>query len=580
MQKVNKFFAEHSLAVGLAVLVGAISVAPQLYFAVFSRASNGVHMYGTDAEEHYIARVQEVLDGNWSLSNVFLPDKTGPYVSPAGGEIMAAFFSKIFFIDAAGVNLLLKFILPSVLFLIIYFFLLLLFSSEAAALVAATAVLLGNNLISGPAGFWGLLHFFSNEHNFLVYARPINPIIGSIFLFGSLYLLAKAEIADDSSKKRLLILFGLVSGLSIYVYIYVWSFLFVFFGLYILYTLYGRDLEGALWSFGALAANLAVSALFWINFIQLRSNQFYDATAARLGLIGGSDPIFSWWLFLLLFVLLFFWPKGYNAAKQTLLLSVFALWIVIDQQIFTGIALQVGHYHWYIVRPLAAIVFSFLFVYAAGRVFKRVRWSRIAIGCAIIVLFYNAALVQFSSYRFWRETAVEDQKYSVAMRYLESHYLSAQTVWADRRMSELLPIYTKHDAPNNGYAEFYLNSEEYFLNRLFLEYRMRGLDPDQARSAMFDERRDVSKRVFGLYFRELYGSYEEISDIVLAGLADKYRSFYDLPFEDALRYFGIDILVVNADQDRILQKNGHNSTLQKVKDLEGGSVVYQVVPAI
>jgi len=67
------------------------------FFAFSVPDYSGIQISGIDAESHYLARINEIYDGHFSLSNVFLPYKDQSYLIPPLGEIIIAFLGNIFF---------------------------------------------------------------------------------------------------------------------------------------------------------------------------------------------------------------------------------------------------------------------------------------------------------------------------------------------------------------------------------------------------------------------------------------------------------------------------------------------------
>lgn len=540
MQKIKNILKKHYIAVIIAVLVGVVSIAPHIFF-LFDDSYAGIQMFGADAEDHYVSRIREVYDGNPSLGNVFLPDKKQPYLTPGLGEIIVAYFGKALFMNAVKINVFSKFIFPAIIFLLIYFFAYRLFFSKTISILSSAAAFFGYNLFSEPNSILGLFSFATSQSEFLVYTRPINPEVSSIFLFASLYLLL-GIICGRISLWRIILL-GTLSGLSVYISIYPWSFLLLSLGLYFLYFIYKREFDGAKHIIYAIIINIATTAPFWLNFISLKSNEFYLDTAIRQGLTNSHTAVWSSWLFILFAILIFFWPEAYRKAKIFLLISVASLIAATNQNIITGVYIQPSHYHWYITKPFVAIIITALFVYLIYKFIKNKIVAKVILLFAAAVLFYNGALIQINSYARHLPSTIEKQHYAPVIKYLNDNFQTTQTVWANVGISELIPMYTKHNSPNNTYAGLYLSGERYYIDRLLLHYKLRGIKPEDIYEIMQDEKADVSQRVYIIRHREELGSYDAIPDEVIASFSEEYSRFYNRDIEDIFNDFNVDMII-------------------------------------
>ena len=129
-------------------------------------------------------------------------------------------------LSATGINTLMKFLAPALIFLLIYYFVLLFDGRKRVALIASLFIVLGSNLVARPNELLGLVSSGVAYHpGFNNYFRSVNPEISSIFLFG--YLILFYKLLQNKSK-ILSILLGIVLGLSFYLYLFTWTFLLVF----------------------------------------------------------------------------------------------------------------------------------------------------------------------------------------------------------------------------------------------------------------------------------------------------------------------------------------------------------------
>ncbi len=537
----------HWVAVGIAVMVGLLTMAPFVAFR-FDPVYKGVEMIGSDAEEHYVARTQEAYDGYPSVGNTFMPNKEQPY-GPAGlGEWVVYVLGKTLGVSAPEANVFAKFLFPAVLVLLIYAWVYSMLGNKTAALFAGMAPILGYNLVSSMQSWVAGLRGTTIDSMFLIFARPINPQVSSVNLFGTLLLLYRGF---HSGRKPLwweVVGAGVLAGSALYISPYV----FVFLGSLLLVSFVWflwKDRALALPAFLTGAVALLCTIPFAVNYLHLHASVGYAEFAMRTGVATNFASVLPRWLILLTLLVLLLWPKEHGKARTFLLLMFAALFIVIEQNVLTGVYLFPGHIHWYITKPLAAIMFGIYLGFASALLW---RWGyvRLSIAAAVLVcagFFYNAALWQINSYVGSYPLAHTSQAYAPVLEYLNTQK-EPQMVWADTTLSLYIPMYTHHNAPNNVYAIYYLNPFSFYTNSVFLDYRLRGVLPEQALRVFMLEREWVNMRLYGMYGREISGQPDPISDEDLEALSQQYAVFFDRPLDDVLRELGVTMLAARVSE--------------------------------
>jgi hypothetical protein len=277
----------------------------------------------------------------------------------------------------------------------------------------------------------------------------------------------------------------------------------------------------------------------------------YADAGMRMGLVSSHEPVFGMWIIISLLAILFFWPDEYKKARIFLLFIVISLWVATNQQIVTGLALQQAHYHWNITKPvLVSIIVSALFIYSIQRFARN---KKIVTGAAVLAasaLIYHGVLIQVSSYEYLYQYNMENQKYSDLVTYLSENYNSEQNIFSTQLASVFIPVYTKHNSPNNPFFVYYFNSKEYLSKLLFLEYKLQGIKPEAAGEKIRSERHSASKRIFGIYHREKYGRDGMMPEDDILKLEIKYKEFYDLSYEGIFKDLDIDIVVWDKEADK------------------------------
>ncbi len=536
----------HWPALLLAFLLGALTIAPHLIFMQDS-AYRGIQMMGAEAEEHYVARIQEVNDGYPSTGNVFLPDKNVPYLMPGLGENIVARLGNLFNASAAVTDIFSKFLFPFLITLLIYALCYSLFGSRIIALLGAVIALVGDNLMSTPHTWLALLQGVSTTSNFMTLARPVNPQVTDIFLFGGMLVFYKAFVQRVPRAWEVALL-GLIAGASLYVSPYPSTFLGGVLGVSFLWFAYKKDRSRARGVFLSGVLMALCSVPYILNYLQLTASPDYAALALRQGLVHGHAPLISFWLIIMLVLALFAWPKRYPQARIFYLFSVVVLIMLNNQQIVTGVSVVPSHYHWYITKPLIGILLA-MYAWIVLEWATRRQWLR-ALGIAAILalLLCNAFIVQRASYDAHYQYALGLQRYAPVFVYLNT--LSPNmSIWADTRFSFYIPIYTRQNVPNNFYALYYPVSQRYLVERLLLNYELEGVPGNEILATLQRDRADVSAKVFGIYYREQYGSYADIPDSLLETYADEYKAQLARPLASVFRDLGATHIVVDKNAD-------------------------------
>ncbi len=434
--KVSSHLHTHAAAYVLALCMGILMVAPYAYFA-HGPAYRGIAMMGHDAEEHYLARMQEVYDGHPLLGNTFLPFKNIPYLSPGLGEDLVAYAGMGVGLSATQINLVAKVVLPLIIFLFIYGLALELSGARLAALFAALTGMLATVVMSGDSILG------------VIWGRPINPELSGVFLFGGLWLLYRMRA---NATWPAVLLLGVITGASLYLSPYVWSFLGACMGLWFLYQFWLKHYSQSLRFFLAGVVALLLDIPFVLNSIASHSYPGYAAAAAAQEILHSHAPVVGVWVVVLLVVSWFSKSLLGSEARTFFVLCSVSLAIVLNQQVLTGVYVQPGHFHWYITKPFVGIVLALVLWKLLERFAPKIQLPVAAV--VSIMLVATAVVAQVNFYNRFDSVATAAQAYAPLVDYLRSQ--PKQVVYANPDISQYLPIYTSADTPNNAYAKLYV----------------------------------------------------------------------------------------------------------------------------
>ena len=197
----------------LAVFVGLVSIFPY-YLAEFSLGSDyqGMPLLIQDSEGEYLGRIHELIEGHYSVSSaVFYEYKDWPSLVPPTGEWIYAIPNFLFGISIINVDMIYKFLFPTLLFILAYVFLKDLTKSKFWSIVGALVVTIGFDLPSFDFLRKLLLGNFSGYIS--PWTRPVNPITGMLFLAGYMTLIYRIFTKENIQQNRNYYLYYIFTGI-------------------------------------------------------------------------------------------------------------------------------------------------------------------------------------------------------------------------------------------------------------------------------------------------------------------------------------------------------------------------------
>lgn len=545
-----QFIKIHKWAILFAFLVGVIVAFPQFYFSYdHADTYQGIYIATTDNEAGYLNRIQEVRDGHIGLGNPIGKDsKEDPYTQSPLGEILTAYLGKIFFLDLNNTVLLARFFFAFLGFLAVYGFIFLLFREKLTAISAAIAVCLAKILLS-RGSLLAVLQGGAASDIFLDHYRPVQPSVSFLFFFGFLLFF---WLFIERKKWIFGAISALILGLSFYIYPYTWSFLYAFCGVLCLIFIFQKkwpDVKRVILM--ALGAVL-VAVPYLLNVYKSSLHPYFLETTVRFGLIETHRPILGFLVPALFFVFLFFFPKEWRERFIFCLALLIAPFIALNQQLITGKDFHSGHYHWFVHQPLAIIFLVVIILYQTKfwqeklKVLKNINISKI-LACLIIgASLYVGIGIQAVSYKASEEGILSAQEYGPIVEWFNAYAQKDEVFLANELPSDILLTYTSLNAFYTSRSSIYYSaSNEKIAEAMFLFYRLDGLEGKDAQSFFFQnqERYFISKSIYGIYYRDAFGSAEAIPDRVLYSFAQKYQDFLLIPLDRFLKMNDVKYIV-------------------------------------
>ena len=226
IKKIINVSKRHWLGILLALLVGIVTISPNLIFIMkLGDEYKGLYIMKADAHPYYISRIKEMYEGN-GMTNPYIYEykfNTLP-ATPIFGAYPIAIVGKILGVKAENIALMSTFVIPILVALLVYSFGFLLTKRPLFALLLSGLIMFGTILFNME----DLLHLFRGElvyTQLTIWTRPILPTISFLVFF--LYLNVLYKALETKSNKWFGVL-ALVYGLSFYTYLYCFLFLSLF----------------------------------------------------------------------------------------------------------------------------------------------------------------------------------------------------------------------------------------------------------------------------------------------------------------------------------------------------------------
>ncbi len=535
-----------------AIGVGVIAVLPTLLAALsLGEGYRGVQFMGLDDEDIYRSMIHEVFDGH--------PEIASPYLyeyKDASAAVMPPLFSWIYALPAmaiglSGAMILMKFLLPALLFLLAYALARRLIPKEEswrdlAATAAGLAVTLGFDLTNYQYLFT-LLHGGSPAP--LLWTRPENPILGALILF--VFLLALWQIWKRSGPWRSIpwfVIAGAVLACSIG-YFFSLGMCFAILGALFVFAIAQKEYKIARELIYAGGISVLLDAWWWYNALFAVGD---PALAARNGMFFTHAPVVNKILLLAtLFVLASFaYSYFWRGVRERLheWLFIFAMlagsWIAFNQQVLTGREIWYQHFVQYTV-PL-----SWVMIVAASSLSWRLFFPRLwRVGILLLcAASLGYGLFSIQSYVSRETEFAVQQEYAPVFAWLNTnapHDCVVVLAQPDEPLERLIPAYTGCNSYNTTWT-FAGEPQERILHNYLVQLRLLGVAQKDAHQYLLDHWQDVRVYFFDDW-GDLFGSgVDPWVEKKIAYIETGYKEFSAADLEQELQKYRADYVVSNG----------------------------------
>lgn len=477
--------------------------------------------------------------------------------------------SVFFGISLSSVLIASKFVLLFILFLLIYVLIynLLIHSHslprKLSAISGAFFVVLGYDLVD----YRSLINFFLGRAelggDFLIWSRPVNPILGAIFLF-SFLLGIWAIIQKTKYRKTAIVSSGLFFSLMIMSYFFSWGIGLSILGVLILIYAYKREYKIVAGFISVFTVALVLSLPYWYMSYLARQSLLYNETVLRSGLIYTHYPLLNKVLLATLVVYVIF--VLLSNARQLKNWHWFCLAFILgsfwalNQQIVTGMTVWPYHFVQYSIPLSMVVLVVLLYNVVLNKFHFRFIWifaTVSIIGSSLLFGAYSQIHTYKNSYSYYRNL----QSYSSVFQWFNKKPKDCVVLVNDDEeyylLNNLLPTFTHCNVYVSTEVFLLMPSERIYHNYL-VHLRLKGVSSKDIEDYVAENIAEARSYLF-TNWEGAHGTPEfpdffdfELRDRIKK-LPQDYRQFMKKDFREELDKYRLDyIMSINPLYDSVV----------------------------
>lgn len=441
------------LLIGLAVVVGALYLAPQLLIKRIVENSGRTFVLSqfnqfSDGGEVYFQFAREAAEGRIPPSDLY-SDQQLPNIYPPLPPIILSILIRIFG-DVTGAYLAALFIFPAITFLFFFWLGWIIFDRDklwsvfmALIGILTPIFLVGSQMFFGPSYFANILlkNFYplvQTPLQLLFFSRVDHPLLTSLIYFpaiASLLMFWKKPSAKTA------VAAGVISGLLFYTYFHFWAYWVVVGGLlFAAALLFWRREKALIKSFFVLIGTFVVLSIpYVINQLRLSQMPGYGDFVKRLiGIVNSGHGLdFSWWryyiIYLIVAVLVYqvLW-RAANEKKRAVFywVALLAGFVVFNVQVVTGFVPDPDHWSRAIDPILALMIFEIIYHLAKMVSARYPNFRKALLAVLVLLMFLLVAKKVMNAYR-----VVEPRPTSFAIYTMPEDLLESWS-WMDKNLKD------------------------------------------------------------------------------------------------------------------------------------------------
>ncbi len=537
-----------------ALLVGVVSILPQIIPVLhLGNEYKGIPFIYTANEDTYLARIREVIDGHPLVGSAFFYEyKNWRPIVPAIGENLYAIPTLLFSAPLLGVVTASKFLLPAGLF-ILASLLILRLSTDPQSKWSKVNAFVGALLITLGYDIFDYQHFFKlvtnpvDAFSLSVWTRPINPILGAIFLLIFLLLILKII---EQRKIIYIIPAAVVWALSVG-YIFSWTLILAIVGLFILLFIIKKDFVLVRQLILLVLLWFVLTFPYWYSLLGALGNSVGGvAAASRNGIFLTHRPIINKIVLAFTFIFLGFsgyfrwYQKGKNSPETwwyVLEVFVAASWAVFNQQIITGRTVWYHHYVQYTI-PLGIVVVMVIFNNWVRPILFKV-WAGFIVSIILFVSFYNFIDLRAINYRYLDFQNL--QSYAPLFLWINKN-AARECVILNQDTPVRFELLVSAFTGCNSYAPSWVFDgvpAERIRHDYLVMLRLRGINPESVKQYLIDHETEVRSYFFKDWDQMFGRGPDPYITEVIDRLSSDYASFVKGNFVDELKKYKLDYIL-------------------------------------
>lgn len=405
----------------------------------------------TDAESLYLNKISGVYNGCLFNCNPYIKEYNYIYPhhdSSLSGAILAL-PGILLKISVEDLKIVYDLFLLSTLYFLVYLLVFRLTGNTLISIFGSSVTVLGfnivnvNQLINLP-DIYDLLRLKTDYTQFLIFSRPINPQFSSVYLFIYLHVLLSA--VQNKTKKWFYIL-AIIYGFSFYIYFFTYAFVTVIQGLWMGLCLVRKEYKTLLDFTISTVVGLLLAIPVFIQVYTLLDHPFYHTIPTDY-LVKTHIPDISLIGAILLIVFMaisFIYRKMYKTFDSNayfIFILVLSCFVARNEHVLSGMVMQYNHFESYLFTPVFVIAICFFLYSFINR--ETIYKSRVIFGALIFMMFFNAVIIQYKSYKHWLSYSTFAQNYVPALDFIRDKLPKESIISAPELISSIIPFYTSN----------------------------------------------------------------------------------------------------------------------------------------
>lgn len=462
----------HYIAIIISIIFSLAIISPRIVSIIKIKDDfKGIYPVFIEDELHYATRIRDVVNGNFILGNPYIKEHQDDiFIQPPLSEWIIALVAYCTGLSVSASLILSSFFIVPIFFLLSYIFFYRIYGNKLGAFIFSS--------------FFFILFYQT-------FGRPISPQLNFIFLLAGLIIIFDIYSNREGvfGIKTNNILFGLLSGLCLFISPYYFTTLIVVYGLTFLYRVFLKiNIRSVFFELVCFFTAFLPFATAYVFFL-VRASKFtaYADVSTRFGMIYSHWPgSYSNIILGILALIVLFVSKKINERNEDWFLgAIFALSIFILnwQNVITGQALQFPSH--YLVVTILFVISSMAFsikygVGSSNKSKKIIVFTTVVFVGLVLIYRQNREFTVLVPKVPSSEFLINLQKESIVYDWLNKNTPEGSVVNVlGEDLNSMIVLYTNNKVFYNRYGALYLVDDTEVYNRWLIQnYFVSKVDSD------------------------------------------------------------------------------------------------------